>query len=151
MFHSLLPSYTEYSEEKYEQTLLHAVRPQGLFASAINGLKLPGFRISISSFMFFLVSFLYFFLMPACLSLAASLFYLPLIAISNLVWIEKPDKHAFKNWLQNAQLCLRALAPPEQTAQYLKFWLCGSSFGCSECFSLTSGSCLSFGQLRLLD
>lgn len=62
--------------------------------------KLLGFRIGIPSCS---VSFLYFLLMSVCLSLAASLFYLPLIAISNMLVIEKPDKQTLKHWLQTTQ------------------------------------------------
>lgn len=111
------------------------MRPRGLFTPAINGPKMPGLRIDVSSFMVS-VSFLHFLLMSVCPSLAASLFYLPLVVFSNLLWIEKPDKKAFKNWLQTAQFCI-SLISSEWIAQYLMVWFCGSAFGCSEFFSLT--------------
>lgn len=115
-FYGFQPSSTQYSKEKCERTFLCARRPLRPFVSALHDRKLKRFRISASSFMVFCCwwwCFFHFLQMSACLSLAAGLFHFLLIAISNLVWIEKSDKQAFKNWLQMAQFCLKALLPPE--------------------------------------
>lgn len=89
--HRFLPSYSKYREEKYEQTA----------------------RIQ-TWYIFFMLCFFLVLLAHVSLSVISSQsFLIPLVAISNMLVIEKPDMQTLKHWLQTTQFYLKALISPE--------------------------------------